>query len=104
MIYCARIVSSSLQISVDKPMYRRRNEPFSRIPKFQSRENEQCKNVTALGFATRPSPNPSERLPISSNHDESYYRWQQMLNGQYIEMSVNGASMICSFVRTVIKE
>jgi len=56
-----------------------------------------------LGFATGPSLNLSERPPISSNHDENYYRWQQMLNGKYIETIVNGASMICGFVSTVIK-
>ena len=40
----------------------------------------------------------------SSNHDGNYYRGQQMLNGQYIKMSVNGASMICSFVSAVIPQ
>jgi len=27
-----------------------------------------------------------------------------MLNGQYVKMSVTGASMICGFVSTVIKQ
>ena len=83
-------------------MYSRCNEAFGKIHKFQQCESEQCKNVTALGFATGPSFNLSERLLISSNHDQNYYQWQQMLNGQYITMSINGALMICGFVSTVI--
>jgi len=39
---------------------------------------------------------------IRSNHDENKYRWRQMKNEQYIEMSVNGVSMICGLVSTVI--
>jgi len=57
-----------------------------------------------LGFATGLSLNLSERQPISSNHDENYHQWQQLLHGQYIEISVNGASTICGFVSTVINE
>ena len=67
------MVSSSLSILVDKHMHSMRNEDFGKIHKFQSCESEQCKNVTALGFATRPSLSLSERLPISSIHDENYY-------------------------------
>jgi len=104
VIYQWRMVSSSLSISVDKQMYSRHDEAFGKIYNFQSCECEQCKNVTALGFVTRPSLNQAERLPICSNHDENYYRWQQMLNGQYIKMSVNGTSMICRFVSTAIKQ
>jgi hypothetical protein len=65
-------------------------------------ESDQSKNVTALGFATEPNLNWSDRLPLSSNHDENYYRWQQMLIGQYIKMMVNRALMIGGFVSTVI--
>jgi len=98
------MLSSSLSKSVDKQMHSRRNEAFGKIHKFLLCESEQCKNVTALGFATRPSLNSSERVPISSNHDENYYPWQQMLNGQYNEMCFNGASSICGFGSTVNKE
>jgi len=65
------------------------NEAFGKIHKFESCESEQCKNVTALGFATAPSLDLPERLQIYSNHDETYYRWQQMLNGEYIIISIN---------------
>ena len=77
---------------------------FDKIHEFSSCESKQCKNVTALGFPTGPSLNLSGRLPISSNHDENYYRWQQMVNGQYIKMSVIGVSTICGFVSTVITQ
>jgi len=85
-------------------MYSRRNESFGKIYKFWSYESEQHKNVTALGFATGPCLNLSERQPISSNHDENHYRWQQMLNGQFIIMRINGASTICGLVSTVIEQ
>jgi len=80
----------------------RRTEVLGKIPKVLSRESEQCTNVTALSFATGPSHNLSERLPVRSNHDEKYYRWQQVFNGQYIKMSINKTSTIGGFVRTVI--
>jgi len=44
-----------------------------------------------LGFATGLRLNQAESQPVQSNHDENDYGQQQMLNGQYIEMSVNGA-------------
>jgi len=59
-----------------------RNESVGKIHKFMSWESEQCINITALGFATFQSFNLSERLPISSNHAENDYSWQQMLNAQ----------------------
>ena len=98
----ARMVSSSLWVSVDKRMYSMRNEAIDKIDKFWMCESEQCKNVTALGFATGRSLNWSERLPIESNQDENYHRWQQILNRQYIKISVTGASTIWGFVSTVI--
>ena len=55
-----------------------------------------------LSFATGPNLNQAERQPVKSNQDENIYRRQQMLNGQYLEMSVNGASTICGFVSTII--
>jgi len=67
-------------------------------------ESEQCKDVTALSFATGPSLNLSEREPISPEHDENYYQWQKMFNGQYIEMSIIGASTICGLVTMAIKQ
>jgi hypothetical protein len=60
--------------------------------------------IMPLSFATGPSLNQAERPPIKSNHDENTYGRQQMLNGQYIKMSVNGASMICGHLSTVIHQ
>jgi len=57
-----------------------------------------------LGSATGPSLNQAERQPVKSNQDENTYQWQQMLNGQYIKMSINGASTICGLVSTVIHQ
>jgi hypothetical protein len=52
--------------------------------------------IMLLGFATGPSLNHAERLPIKSKKDENTYGLHQMFNGQYIKMSVNGASTIFS--------
>ena len=104
MIYYGRMVSSSLSILGDKQIYSRRNEAFGKIHKFLSCENEQCKNVTVLGFVTRAPLNLVPRLPIYSNHNGNYNRWQLMLTGHNIEMSVNGASTICGCVSTVIEQ
>jgi len=60
--------------------------------------------ITLLGFATGLSLNHAARLPIKSNQDENSYRRQQMSNGQYIEMSVNGASTICGHVNMVFHQ
>jgi hypothetical protein len=57
-----------------------------------------------LGFATGLSLHQAERQPIVSNQDENNYRQQSMLNGQYIEMSINGASTICGLVSMVIHQ
>jgi len=84
-IYYGQMVSSSLWISVDKHMYTRCNESFGMICKFLLCASEHCRNVTALGFPTKPNLNLAETPPFSSHHDENYYRWQQMLNRQYIE-------------------
>jgi hypothetical protein len=59
-IYYGRMVNRSLQISVDKQMYSRRNDAFGKIHKFYSCVSEQWKNVTALGYATGPSLNLAE--------------------------------------------
>jgi hypothetical protein len=45
-----------------------------------------------LGFATGLSLNQAETQQIKSNQDEMNFRQEQMLNGQYIKMSVNKAS------------
>jgi hypothetical protein len=50
-----------------------------------------------LCIATGPILNMTERQPIGTHHDEINARQQQMLNGQYIKMAVNGASMISGF-------
>jgi hypothetical protein len=55
-----------------------------------------------VGFVTGLNLNLAEREIISSNHDESNYEWQQMLNGQYMKMRLNGVSMICGLVDKVI--
>jgi len=60
--------------------------------------------ITPLGFATGPSLNQAERQSIKSNQDEYNYRRQQMLNGQYVKMSVNGASTIFGLVSMVIHQ
>ena len=96
------MVSSSLSPLVDKQMYSRHNEVFGKIHKFQSCESKQCKNVTALGFVTRPRLNLVESLPLYWNHDENYDRWQQMLKGQYIKINVNRRATMCGFVCMVI--
>jgi len=62
------------------------------IHHFQLCESEQCKIIMPLGFATGPSLNHAERKLIKSIQDENNYRRQQMMNGQYIKLSVNGAS------------
>jgi hypothetical protein len=60
--------------------------------------------MTPLGFATGLSLNQAESQPVQSNQDENNYGRQQMMNGQYIKMSVNGASTICGLVSTVIHQ
>jgi len=60
--------------------------------------------MTPLGFATGLSHNQAESQPVQSNQDEINYGRQQMMNGQYIKMSVNGASTICGLVSTVIDQ
>jgi hypothetical protein len=60
--------------------------------------------MTLLGFATGLSPNQAESQPVQSNQDENNYGWQQMMNGQYIKMSVNGVSTICGLVSTLIQQ
>jgi hypothetical protein len=83
-------------------MYSRRNESFGVIHHFWSCESELCKIMTPLSFATGCSLNHAESQPVKSNQDENIYRRQQMLNGEYIKMRVNGASTICGLVSTVI--
>jgi CTP-dependent riboflavin kinase len=60
--------------------------------------------IMLLGLATGLSLNQAARQLIESNQDENIYRQQQMLNGQYIKMTVNGASTICGRVDTVIHQ
>jgi len=83
-------------------MYSRRNESFGMIHHFWSCGSEQCNMITPLGFATGPSLNQAERLPIKSNQAENTYGWQQIFSGQYIKICVNGASTICGDVHMVI--
>jgi hypothetical protein len=58
--------------------------------------------ITQLGFAKGPSLNQADRLLMKSNQDENTSGRQQMFNGQYIKMSVNGASTICWHENMVI--
>jgi hypothetical protein len=60
--------------------------------------------ITPLGFATGPSLHQAEKLPIKSNQDENTDGRQQMFNGQYFKMIVNGASTICGHVNMVIHQ
>jgi hypothetical protein len=83
-------------------MYSRRNESFGMIHHILWFESEQCKIMTPLGFAIGLSLNPAESQPVQSNQDENNYGRQQIMNGQYIKMSVNRASTICGLVSTVI--
>jgi len=54
--------------------------------------------------ATGPSLKHVDIQPIKSHQDENNYRRQHMLNGQYINMSVNGASTIYGLVTAVIHQ
>jgi len=72
--------------------------------KFHLNESDQCRDLTGLGFAKGPSLIQAEWQPISSNNYQSSYQWQQILNGQYIKMSVNGASTIICLVSTIIEK
>jgi len=60
--------------------------------------------MTPLGFATGLILNQAESQLVQSNQDENNDGRQQMMNGQYIKMSVNGASTICGLVSTVIHQ
>jgi len=60
--------------------------------------------MTPLGFATGLSLNQAESQPVQSNQEENNYGRQQMMNGQYIKMSINGASTICGLVSRVIHQ
>jgi hypothetical protein len=58
--------------------------------------------MTPLGFATGLNLNQAASQRVQSNQNENNYGRQLMLNGQYIKMSVNGASTIYGLVSTVI--
>jgi hypothetical protein len=60
--------------------------------------------MTPLGFATGLSLNQAESQPVQSNQDENNYGRQQMMNGQYIKISVNGGSTICGLVSSAIHQ
>ena len=85
-------------------MYSRRNESFGMIHHFWWCESELGKIMTLLGFATGLSLNQAESQTAQSNQDENYYGRQQIMNGQYIKMSVNGASTICGHVIMIIHQ
>jgi hypothetical protein len=85
-------------------MYSRRNDSFGMKHHVLWCESEQCKIMTLLGFATGLSLNQAESQPVQSNQDENNYGRQQMTNGQYIKMSVNGASTICGLVSAIIHQ
>jgi len=85
-------------------MYSRGKESFGVIHHFLSCQSKQRKIIMLLGLATGLSLNWAERKLIKSNRDENNYRRQQMLDGQYLEMSFNGVSTICGLVSTVIHQ
>jgi hypothetical protein len=60
--------------------------------------------MTPLDFAKGLSLNQAQSQQVQSNQDENNYGRQQMMNGQYIKMSVNRASTICGLVSTVIHQ
>jgi hypothetical protein len=60
--------------------------------------------MTLFSFATGLSLNQAESQPVQSNQDENNYGRQQMMNGQYIKMSINGASTICGLVSMAIHQ
>jgi len=55
-----------------------------------------------LGFATGLSLNQAVRQPVQSIQDEYNYGRRQVLNRQYVNMSVNGVSTISRLVSRVI--
>jgi hypothetical protein len=57
-----------------------------------------------LGVAPGLSLNQAERQLIESNQDENNYRQQQMVNGQYMKMSINGVSTICGLESMLIHQ
>jgi hypothetical protein len=57
-----------------------------------------------LGFTIGLSFNLAEIQPIKANLGENNYRQQQMLNRQYIKLTVNRASTICGLESTVIHQ
>jgi hypothetical protein len=57
-----------------------------------------------LAFAPGSSLNQEESQPVQSNQDENTYGWEQIKNGQYIKMSLKGASTIFVLVSTVIHQ
>jgi len=103
-IYYGRMVSSSLWISVDKQMYRRRNEAFGKIDIFVSCETEQCKNATALSFATWPRLNRSERQQWVQMIIKTIIDGSRCWNENTLKTSVKGVLKICCIVSTVIKK
>jgi len=60
--------------------------------------------MITLGFATGLSLDQAESQPVQSYQDENNYRQQQMMNGQYIKMSVIRGSMIWGLVSMVIHQ
>jgi len=85
-------------------MYSRPNESFGMIHHFYWYKSEQCKMMTPLGFATGLSLKQAESQPAQSNQDEYNYGRQEVMNGQYIKMSVNEASTICGLVSRIIHQ
>jgi len=64
--------------------------------------SDQGKNINGLSFAKESDLDQAERQLISSNKYECNYRWQHMLNEQYMTMSVSGVSTIIGLVSMVI--
>jgi hypothetical protein len=60
-------------IIVEKQMYSGQTQLIGQMDKFESNENNQCKNITGLGFAKGPRLGQEPRQSICSNNYEINY-------------------------------
>lgn len=78
-----------------------RHELSGMMYKFLLNESNECKDITGFSFGNGPSYHQEECQRICSIDSESNHRWHQIVNGQYIEMNVNGVSTIVGLVNMV---
>jgi len=91
-------------ILVDNQKYSGQNASFGKMYKFKYNESDQCKIITGLGSGKGLCLDQAARQAISSNNYESSYQWQQILNGQYVKMSIKKVLMIIGLVSVVIEQ